>query len=621
MLIRSAPGTGPTLPELNHRLRWLVLVVVIAFAVLIVRLWQLQVVRGDEYLEQALSNVVQKRFISSVRGKILDRGGKPLATNRPAYNIYVVPKHFDRVGPELVKLLGLDEDEQKLMAERIADARERGTRTATLVLGDQGSERATVVEQAGFRLEGVEVLYEPYRDYPHGAIAAHVVGYMNKMTARELEELSSQGYDDHELIGRDGIERKMENQLRGKKGEERFVVNARGQRVEGADAEALIQGPQLIEPVAGKDVVLTLDLDLQLAAERAAGEDTATGIVVVEVKTGRILAMVSKPSFDSNIMTGQLTRARKAELDADPREPFIDKTLQQHYPPGSLYKFVTAIAALDDGLVTEEEKLLCPAYYERSKQTFRCTSKHELVNMREAIQHSCNVYFWKLAERIGLDRMAEVSTDFGFGSPTGLGLNGDLPGTVPDKDWYRKRSEFKIGNTLNAATGQGDVEVTVLQLAMAYAAMANGGKLYVPQIIREVRNAAGETMFSYEPQFRPVKASAESLQVMREGMDLVVNALGGTAFEYAHSDKVHYAGKTGTAQVRRKRKQVVEVKGWHPSRDHAWFAGYAPADDPEIAIVVLVEHGGPGGKVAGPVAREILEAYFGEIKPAFEASR
>ncbi|HUH00738.1 MAG TPA: hypothetical protein VML75_02010, partial [Kofleriaceae bacterium] len=331
-MIRSAPGTGPTLPELNHRLRWLVVVVVVAFVVLIGRLWQLQVVRGDEYLEQALSNVVHKRYISSVRGKIVDRRGKPFATNRPAFNIYVVPKHFATVGPELVKLLGLNEDEQNLMNDRIAEARARGSRASTLVLGDQGSERAAVVAQARFRLEGVQVLYEPYRDYPHGAVAAHVIGYMNKMTARELTEMGPQGYEDDELIGRDGIERKMENQLRGKKGEERFVVNARGQRVEGADAEALIQGPPLIEPVAGKDVVLTMDLDLQLAAERAAGEDTATGIVVVEVKTGRILAMVSKPSFDSNIMTGQLTRARKAELDADPREPFIDKTLQQHYP-------------------------------------------------------------------------------------------------------------------------------------------------------------------------------------------------------------------------------------------------------------------------------------------------
>jgi penicillin-binding protein 2 len=163
--------------------------------------------------------------------------------------------------------------------------------------------------------------------------------------------------------------------------------------------------------------------------------------------------------------------------------------------------------------------------------------------------------------------------------------------------------------------------VTVLQLAMAYAALANGGKLYVPQIIREVRNASGETMFSYEPQFRQIAASSESLQIMHEGMDLVVNAVGGTAFEYARSDKVRFAGKTGTAQVRRKkRKQVVEVKGWHPSRDHAWFAGYAPADDPEIAVVVLVEHGGPGGKVAGPIAREILEAYFEIVAPRAEAT-
>lgn len=623
MLIKSAPGTGPALPELHHRLRWLVLVVVAAFVFLLGRLWQLQVVRGDQYLEEALSNVVQKRFISSVRGKVLDRAGRPLATNRPAFNIYVQPRHFDAALPEIETLLGLSEDEIAELRERARVARARKAQTAQLLLIDQGSERAALVEQASFRLPGVDVRHEPYRHYPHGDLASHVIGYMNKLTPREADKLRSLGYDEDELIGRDGIERKMENHLRGKKGEERFVVNARGQRVVGAEADRLIEGPALTEPVAGHDVVLTLDLELQKAAEKAVSRHPAAGAVVVEVHTGRILALVSKPSFDSNIMTGQLTRARKAEMDADPREPFVDKTLQQHYPPGSLFKFVTAIAALEDGLVTEDEELVCPGWYERSKQKFRCTSKHDKVHLRSAVQHSCNVYFWKLAERVGMDRMAQVAQDFGFGAPTGLGLNGDVPGRVPTKDWYRQHSEFKVGNTLNMATGQGDVEVTAVQLAMAYAALANGGTLYVPQIIGRVDNASGETMFSYQPKERPkLKVSPATLEMLAEGMDQVVNREGGTAFEYAHSAELHFAGKTGTAQVRRKRRrQAVEVKGWHPYRDHAWFAGYAPASAPEVAIVVLIEHGGPGGKVAAPVARDILESYFREVKPAFDRIR
>jgi len=617
VLIRSAPGTGPVLPELHKRLRWLVVFVVTAFVALIGRLYQLQVVRGDEYYEEALSNVVQKRFLPSVRGKILDRDGVPLADNRPAFNIYVSPRTFDDVGPELVRLLGLDEQEQTVMRERIETARERGAKSPQLVLDDQGADRAAIVEQASFRLEGVAVRHEPYRHYPNGDLAAHVIGYMNKMTSRELGEYRALGYQDSELIGRDGLEREWENHLRGKKGVEAYVVNARGQRVEGEEAARLIEGPRLVAPVGGHNVFLTIDAELQKLAERAVRRHSAAAVAVVEVQTGRILALVSKPSFDPNVMTGHLTRAQKALLDADPRKPFLDKTLQLHYPPGSLYKFVTAVAALEDGSVDEEEILFCPGWHEQGRRTFRCTSKHEKMTMVTAIQHSCNVYFWKVAERVGIDRMAEVSRDFGFGAPTGLGLNGDVPGRVPTRAWYEKHTSFKIGYTLNAATGQGDVEVTVLQLAMAYAAIANGGRLYVPQIVSRLETAAGDELFAYQPKLRRmVSASPETLALMREGMRRVVGEEGGTAFQYAHSEIVEYAGKTGTAQVRGRRRQKLEVKGWHPHRDHAWFAGFAPLHNPEIAVVVLIEHGGPGGKTAGPVGRRIVEGYFTKVKPA-----
>ncbi len=625
MLIRNAPGSGPALPELHRRLRWLVVAVVTAFAALIGRLWQLQVVRGDEYYEEALSNVVQKRFLPSVRGRIVDRFGEPLADNRPAYNIYVTPRVFDQVAPELVRLLGLTDQEQVLMNERMEAARERHAKTPQPVLEDQGSDRAALVEQAGWRMPGVEVRYEPRRYYPHGKLAAHVVGYMNKMTPKEAEEYRALGYQEWELIGRDGLERTWENHLRGKKGEERFVVNARGQRVEGAEADGLIEGPRMIPPEGGHDVVLTIDAKLQEAAEHAVRRKSAAAVVVVDVHTGRILALVSKPSFDPNVMTGHLTKAEMSLLDADPRKPFLDKTLQQHYPPGSIFKFVTAIAALEDGVVGEDEVLFCPGYIEESGQKFRCTSTHKKQTMVEALQHSCNVYFWKLAERIGIDRMAEEARDFGFGAPTGLGLNGDVPGRMPSREWYEKNTTFKIGYTLNAATGQGDVEVTVMQMAMAYAAIANGGKLFVPQIVSRVDTASGDTLFEYAPKLRRhIKVSPETLDILHRGMWKVVNELGGTAFSHAHSDLIEFAGKTGTAQVRgrrRRKKDEEEVKGWHPYREHAWFAGYAPAQHPEVAIVVLIEHGGAGGKVAAPVARAILEAYFTKIKPAEAAAR
>jgi len=618
VLIRSAPGSGPALPELHHRVRWLTLVVVVALLVLIARLWQLQVVRGDQYLREARSNVVRHRSIESMRGRILDRDGRPLADNRPGYDIYVAPKRFDAVAPQLERLLGLSADEAAAMRERMADAVEAHATTPQAVLEDQGAHRAALVLQNSYSMAGVDVRHQLHRDYPYGELAAHVIGYMNKLNTKEQRSLASDGYDEDDLIGRAGLERTMEHRLRGKKGDEPYVVNARGQRIEGAEAERLLAAEHYLAPVPGQDVVLTIDLELQKAAERAVRRHAAAAVAVVEVSTGRILALVSRPTYDPTVMTGKLTRARKAELDADPRQPFVDKTLGQHYPPGSTFKFVTAAAGLDDGIINGSELATCPGYYERSNQIFRCTAAHGAVDLQGAIAQSCNVYFWKLAEQVGLDRIAEVARDFGFGRPTGLGLNGDDAGRMPDKDWYNQRGEFKIGNTLNAATGQGDVEVTVLQMTMAYAAIANGGTLWVPQLIRRVQTRSGEVVFDQEPMGRRVKASPDTLETLRSGMDKVVNQQGGTAYEHGRSELVHIAGKTGTAQVRRGKGKVVQVDGWNPYTSHAWFAGYAPAEAPEIAITVLIEHGGPGGKVASPVAKEIIEKYFTAVKPAHD---
>ncbi|ACY18404.1 penicillin-binding protein 2 [Haliangium ochraceum] len=619
-MIRSAPGTGPALPELRRRLRWVVLVVLVAIGGLTARLWQLQIVRGDQYYEQTVSNVVQERFLPSIRGKILDRRGEPLADNRPAFNIYVTPAHFTpEVAERLTRLLGLSEDEVALMHERVATGRERNRRARTLLFEDQGRERAALIKQASFQLPGVEVHDEPYRYYPQEGLAAHLIGYMNQMNSEEYAELAPQGYEPSALVGRYGLERAWENYLRGKKGIERFAVNARGQRIDGEEADALIEGEAVIEPVAGHNLVLTIDAELQRIAERAVRRHPAAAVAVVEVDTGRILTLVSKPSFEPNTMTGHLTRAEETLLNQDPRKPFIDKTLRQHYPPGSTYKFVAALAALEDGAIDPAERLMCPGSHKVGRQVFRCTSSHELVDMSDAIQHSCNVYFWKLAEVVGIDRMAEIAHDFGFGAPTGLGLNGDVAGRVPTRAWYEERTAFKIGYTINTATGQGDVEVTVLQLVMAYAALANGGKLYVPQVVERIETAGGDEVVAFEPKLRRrVKVSSENLGIMQQGMWRVVNELGGTAFEYARSEVLEFAGKTGTAEVRTRRRRDAEeqkLDGWHPSRSHAWFSGYAPARDPEIAIVVLVEHGGMGGRTAGPVAQQIIEGYFQEIAP------
>jgi penicillin-binding protein 2 len=618
MMISGQSGHGPSLPELHKRLRWVAIAFIAVFALLVGRLWQLQVMRGDSYYARTFSQVVRTRPLPSVRGKILDRNGVPLADNRPAFNIYATPGAVTPAAKaELARILGLDDDEIAKIDTRLAAAVRRGE-TAALVLEDQGRDRAAQIEQDRAQLPGIEVRHEPYRYYPQGDLAAHLVGYMTQMTQDEEEKLAPQGYETSELIGRYGLEAAWENYLRGKKGKERFAVDARGQRLDDATAASLIQRERVEEPVPGANLILTIDADLQRMAEKAVAHTAAAAVVVVEPKTGKIRAIVSKPAFDPNVMTGHLTKAEYTLMMNDPRKPFIDKTLRATYPPGSIFKFTTAIAALEDGQASEDEPMFCNGEYTLNGTHFNCHGTHEKINLLQAIQKSCDVYFWKLAERIGLDRIADVAREYGLGAPTNLHINGDSAGLIPTKAWYEQTGHYKPGFATNAAIGQGDVEVTVLQMAMAYAALANGGTLYVPQVVERVETYEGRPITTYEPKVeRTVKTPALALDTWRRGMYKVTNELGGTAYEHGHLEGITVLGKTGTAEVKKHHREEAEkdLDRWNPNAAHAWFAGWVPADDPELAIVVLVEHGGAGGQVAWPIAKQILEGYYTKIHP------
>jgi len=623
MLLRSQSGpnsgNGPALPELHRRLKWVALIGVAALLALGGRLWQLQVMRGEGYYERTVSNVVKERYLPSVRGKILDRRGVPLADNRPAFNLYVTPRMWKpETRTELARLLGLSDDEIAKIDERLDLGRKRDPKQPIVVLEDQGRDRASLVEQALARLPGVAVHHEPYRYYPQGDLAAHLVGYMSQMTAAEAEKLTNKGYHTSELVGRYGLEAAWENYLRGKKGIERFAVDARGQRLDDKTAATLIQGERVSGAIPGANLVLTVDVELQRLAERAVGS-LAAAVVVVEPRTGKLRAVVSKPSFDPNIMTGHLTRQEETMLKSDPRKPFVDKALRMTYPPGSVFKFVTALAALADGQAAEDESVTCHGAYELSGTVFKCNAVHGKLDLLGAIQKSCNVYFWELAERIGLDRIADVARLYGFGTPTNLGLNGDAGGRIPTKAWYEQLGHYKIGYATNAATGQGDVEVSVLQMAMAYAALANGGTLHVPQVVERVESHDGRLIVSYEAKpAREIKMPPAALDIWRRGMWRATNAPGGSAYDHGYVSIVPVMGKTGTAEIRTKRRKKEEderaIEGYQPTRSHAWFAGWAPAEDPQLAIVVFVEHGGSGGRVAWPIAKQILEGYYGKLE-------
>jgi penicillin-binding protein 2 len=617
-LDRHVPSPG--VPEFNRRFRWLLAAVGVAFLILVGRLWQLQIIRGQEYYDQTTSNFRAEQFIPAVRGKILDRHGTVLVDNRPSFNVYVTPRSFNaEARAHFVRLLGLDEDQARKLRERIQRTRDR--LRGFLALEDIHRDELALIAQSESALPGVGVRDVPHRHYLHGTLASHVLGYMNQISDVELESRRDEGYDDGDYIGRSGIERQWESYLRGRRGVERFVVDAHGRRKDDADARRLIEEPRLLPPVPGHNIVLTLDAGLQRAAEHAMREHAAGGIAVVEVATGRILALVSKPEFDPNVMTGNLSRAEEAMLESDPLKPFLDRTLRQHYFPGSTFKVFTALAGLESGAIAPHDRVYCDGTHELGKRVFHCTKGHGSVDLNQALQQSCDTYFWQLSERLGIDRIAQMAEQFGFGAPTGLGLNGDVPGVIPSKAWYDKRGGFRIGYALNTAIGQGDTNVTVLQLALAYAAVANGGDLWVPQLVERVENAAGKTVAEYPPRLRRhIDLGERGLAAVRRALHDAVNVKGGTAFASRDAD-IKVAGKTGTAQVGKLYRNLKET-GWNPEFDHAWFAGYAPVEKPEIAFVVLVEHGGHGGRAAAPVAMEIVRAHFHQpapVEPGAEA--
>lgn len=605
-LDRHVPSSG--VPELQRRLGWASGFVALALLVLVGRLWQLQVLRGERYFRISTGNFIRSRPLVAMRGLVKDRAGVILVDNQPSFNVYVTPRYFTREArATLIRVLDLSAVQVALIDTKLQKTPVGERERPVLVFGDVTRDWLALIEQERPALHGVEVVDVPDRHYPYGKLLAHALGYLNEISAKELEEHKDEGYEAGEHTGRYGIERQWEKDLRGKKGREVFVVDRRMRRKSDREARELLAAQsdaQRVEPSPGHNLILTVDVDLSQIAEQALRDHPTAGVAVVEAKTGRILTLLSKPAFDPNLRTGPLSRDDSARLNADPFKPFVDRTLRLHYPPGSTYKFVTALAALESGLVTPDDRTTCSGWHELGR---RCTKAHGSVALYDALVQSCNVYFWRLAEKVKMDAIGELARDFGFGAPTGLGLNGDRPGLVPWKEWYRRTGRSGIGHTLNTAIGQGDTEVTVLQLALAYAAVGNGGDLWLPQIVERVEAASGEVIASFPPNLRRrVKASVASLEQVKRGLWGVVNDPRGTARSASH-EGLSVAGKTGTAQVRKLGKRGALP---YAQQDHAWFAGFAPADDPEIAIAVLVEHGGHGGAVAAPIAMEIIRGYF-----------
>jgi len=607
--------------DLRARYAWLGAAFVVGLMVLAGRLYRLQVTHAAEYQHKSEANFIKEIPIPADRGMIMDAHGRILVDNRPSFDAFVTPAFCARceelVLPRLAGWLGWDEDElarMQALVKQKGRTSERFQRVPVRV--DLTRDEMDILLSHQRELEGLDVEPVPHRSYRAGTVLSHVLGYMNEITQAELEQKVAGRPEYHlgDYVGRRGIERALEEYLRGRDGMRREVVDAHGRVFKGL-AQQL--GMEPVRPEPGYDVITTLDYRLQEVAEQAF-PGVAGAAVVVDVRTGYILAVVSRPGFDPNVLSGRVSARELAELNKDPLTPLIFRATQNHYSPGSTFKVVTALAALSSRSFRANTVVSCNGGYKLGTRRWRChkDSGHGGVDLRRALQVSCDTWFYRVADVLGLNPIAKAGRELGLGAPSGLGVVADIPGIMPDEAYHARATPggYYKGHALNSAIGQGDVNVTPLQLAMVYAALGNGGKVFQPQLVKRVEAQDGTVVKAFEPKLlRELAVPAAQRKLVVDGLMAVVNEPGGTAYSQRLKDVV-VAGKTGTAQVKKlgeKRLKTEQMDYW--SRDHAWFAAFAPAKDPEIAVVVLNEHGGHGGSDAAPTAMAVFKRYF-ELK-------
>jgi len=618
MLVRR---DADDLREIRPRTQLGALIVVCAMLVLVVRLYQLQILRGEVYIVQSIANFRKTLFVPADRGVIKDRKGRTLVENRPSFDVFLTPafckgKERDEVLDKLALYLRLgneDVERIKLDYQKSWFSKDKLERFKPfLVLLDIPRDQVDVLEAHKTEMSCVNLIPTPHRQYHAPQSLGHVLGYMSEVTPDELED--SPEFRRGQTIGRRGLERRWERELRGADGKQNIAVDAKGRELDKATQEALIPAPERLVPATpGNNLVLSIDEKLQKAADTAF-IGRAGAAVVMEAKTGFILAMVSRPSFDSNKMSGRISRAELKAISDDPLKPMLNRVMNENYHPGSTFKVVTSIAGLEAKVVTEDSTIFCSGGYTMGNHRWRCDKAqgHGLLDMKHALAQSCDVYYYTVGDRVGLDAIAEMARRFGYGQPTGLDLGREIPGIVPDSTTITPESGSARAHAINAGIGQGEINVTPLQQAVAYAAVANGGDILLPQIVRRIEAPDGKVIRQFQPQvLRKLGLKESSLTSVRGALRAVVNEPGGTAYR-SRLQEIEFAGKTGTAQVMKlgQKQKLDPTTQAYFSRDHAWFAAFAPADDPEIVVVVLNEHGGWGAEAAAPAAAKIVSAYF-----------
>jgi penicillin-binding protein 2 len=568
------------------------------------RLYYLQIIDTQQLADLADRNRIRVRRQPASRGLIFDRRHRVLVDTRPSFDAVIVPEDVQNLpvtARNLERYIGADH-----VADKISQAEDDGRPSSDPVTIKERLEwdQVVTVEAHQLELPGVSIQVTPRRRYLFGPLAAHLLGYVGEVNDLELKKLP--GYHMGDEIGKFGLERGWEDFLRGASGNQEIEVDAVGRRL-----RVLNETPE--KP--GASVILSIDLDLQRMAEWALG-NYAGAVVALDPRTGEILAMASHPSFDPNQFASGLTSVQWRQLTADPKHPLEDRVIQGAYPPGSTFKLIDTIAGLEEHIITRRTSFHCAGGIWYGNREYRCWRKqgHGSISLVNAIIASCDVFFYNVGERVGVDRIALWAHKLGLGVDSGIALAHETTGTIPSSAWKQRRfhERWYPAETLSVAIGQGYVTATPLQMALVAAEIANRGIRYKPHFVNRIEGLDGQVLKAYQPEVSAsIPLTTDQYQILRQGMCGVVNSPMGTARKAAIPG-IEVCGKTGTAQVVKEAAGARTKEENLPERyrDHGWFIAFAPGDNPRIAVACVIEHGGHGGSSAAPIVRAVLQRFF-----------
>ncbi|MZG54506.1 MAG: penicillin-binding protein 2 [Nitrospinae bacterium] len=594
---------------IKKKIRVFAILVIFSFLCLSMRIWYLQILKWQYLTGLSENNRIRMVSLPAYRGTIKDRNGETLVSIRPSFNLYITPE--DARDSEsslnfLEKKINFERDKLKINMKREKSFKD------ILIKADISRDQVAFVEENNMRLPGIKIKAEPLRNYVYKDLMSHVLGYLGEISKSKLESSNNPYYSQGDFVGKNGLENVFESILRGRKGHKEVEAD-----VSGRELKTLRKLPS----ESGNNLVLTLDVRIQEELEKAMSstpEEIKNGsVVAMKVQTGEILAITSKPSFDPNEFAAGITPENWKKLVNDEMHPLQNRSIHSQYPPGSTYKIAVAYAALEEGVIDPQTTIYCPGHFRLGRGRYRCWKKrgHGAVNLHDALVQSCDVFFYTVGHRLGIDTLARYAKKFGFGFPTGLGLSREKRGLVPSTQWKLKnrKQPWLLGETISASIGQGYNLVTPLQQANMIASVANGGMLLKPYLVKRIEEPGGKTIKEFFPEIKgKISGNSESLEIVRKALRDVVNGPKGTGKRSRLKDVV-VSGKTGTVQVvRMKSNDELDKKDEIPYkyRDHAWFVAFAPYEKPEIAVAVLVEHGGHGGTAAAPIAQKIFKKYF-----------